>query len=121
MGLWRKTFGTTTRPHSTTATRVPDGRGNAGEYQRLYEYLRDRYANCVVLTFAEIEDLLGFSLPESARLELEWWNGASPTGGRSAQAHSWTLAGRTVTVNTTAQSVVFDRGLQESIDEDSAM
>ena len=34
-----------------------------GTYQSLYEYLEHRYANTVVLTFAQIEDLLGFPLP----------------------------------------------------------
>ncbi len=34
-----------------------------GEYKSLYEYLEHRYANTVVLTFAQIEDLLGFTLP----------------------------------------------------------
>jgi hypothetical protein len=88
---------------------VPEGHGNAGEYQLLYKYLRDRYADRVVLTFAEIEDLLGFSLPASARLQQEWWSGADAVARRSAQADSWTLASRTATVNLSAQSVLFER------------
>ena len=32
---------------------VQEGRDNTGEYQLLYKYLCDRYANRVVLTFAE--------------------------------------------------------------------
>ena len=81
---------------------VPAGRANAGQYELLCKYLRDRYANRVVLTFSEIEDLLGFSLPDPARLQREWWGGA-------AQSVAWTLAGRTAVVNLLAQSVVFDR------------
>ena len=88
---------------------VPEDRGNVGEYQLLYKYLRDRYANRVVLTFAEIEDLLGFSLPELARLQREWWGGTELVPCRSAQSDSWTLASRTATVNLLAQSVVFER------------
>ena len=38
-----------------------------GKYKALYEYLNNRNANTVVLTFAQIEDLLGFKLPDSAR------------------------------------------------------
>lgn len=94
---------------SATANPAPERADHAGEYQRLYEYLRDRYANRVVLTFGEIEDLLGFPLPESARLLREWWGGADPTARRSVQADSWTLARRTATVNMAAQSVVFER------------
>jgi hypothetical protein len=83
--------------------------GNAGAYQLLYKYLSDRFANRVVLTFAEIEDLLGFSLPGPARLQREWWGDGASIAGRSAQSDSWTLACRTATVNMAAQSVVFER------------
>ena len=83
---------------------------NVGQYQLLHKYLRDRYANRVVLTFNEIEDLLGFKLPDPARLQLEWWaSGSDAVAYRSAQSDSWTLANRTATVNLLAQSVVFER------------
>jgi hypothetical protein len=78
-------------------------------YQPLYVYLRDRYADRVVLTFAEIEDLLGFALPPAARLQREWWDVADPFAPASVQSRSWMLAGRTAMVNLIAQSVVFDR------------
>ena len=55
---------------ATNAAQEPSA--NAGEDQLLYTYLRDRYANRVVLTFAEIEDLLGFALPDPARLQRGW-------------------------------------------------
>ena len=42
----------------------PSGRAMSGTYRLLYKYLEDRYATTVVLTFGEIEDLLGFSLPD---------------------------------------------------------
>ena len=83
--------------------RAQDGRG-AGAYQPLHKYLRDRFADRVVLTFSEIEDLLGFSLPESARLDSDWWL-IEP----SAQCQSWTLANRTAVVNLSSGRVVFDR------------
>ena len=84
------------------------GIGYAGEYRLLYKYLRDRFANRVVLTFGEIEDLLGFSLPESARREVQWW-GPDPITPRSTHADAWTRAHRTATVNLPAQSVLFER------------
>jgi hypothetical protein len=83
--------------------------GHAGEYQRLYVYLRDRYANCVVLTFTQIEDLLGFVLPEPARHEAGWWGTGDASAARSEQSASWTLASRTATVNLSAQRVMFER------------
>jgi hypothetical protein len=81
----------------------------AGEYHLLHNYLRDRYANRVVLTFAEIEDLLGFSLPAQARVQLAWWRGGDFAGAPSRQSSAWTLAGRTAVVNFPAKNVVFDR------------
>lgn len=85
---------------------VPD----LGQYQQLYTYLHERFANRVVLTFSEIEDLLGFKLPETASLDSDWWRIAETAGVSSAQSNAWALAGRTATVNLSARWVVFDRG-----------
>lgn len=79
-----------------------------GTYHLLHVYLRDRFANRIVLTFAEIEDLLGFHLPEAARLYRGWWETAA-TGARSPQSDAWNLANRTASVSLSAQRVVFDR------------
>lgn len=103
-GLW----GATARP-SAAADPVPDADRHAGEYQLLYKYLRDRFANRIVLTFAEIEDLLGFALPDSARTESAWWAGTDQIAHRSAQADAWIRANRTATVNLSARIVVFER------------
>lgn len=100
----------------TTALRVAprivsDGYPTAGEYELLHKYLRDRFANRVVLTFAEIEDLLGFALPDLARVHAAWWDGGDFVGPPSTQSFAWTLADRTAMVNLPAQHVVFDRDL----------
>ena len=79
-----------------------------GAYHLLHVYLRDRFANRVVLTFSEIEDLLGFRLPEAARLDRTWWD-TEANGDRSAQSNAWILANRTASVSMSAQRVVFDR------------
>ena len=39
----------------------------------LHKYLADRHADTVVLTFAEIEDLMGLALPARARLNTDSW------------------------------------------------
>jgi hypothetical protein len=80
-----------------------------GEYQPLHKYLQDRFADRIVLTFGEIEDLIGFKLPDLARQQADWWVTADPTAPRSAIADAWTLASRTATINMGAQSVVFER------------
>ena len=81
----------------------------SGKYLSLYKYLENRYANTVVLTFAEIEDLLGFTLPDLARLQQEWWTNADPNTAAPSYSHSWTLARRTARPNLLAQTVVFER------------
>ena len=103
---WMKRRTMITDAPSLAASLARDMRPHAGEYQLLHKYLRDRFANRLVLTFGEIEDLLGFSLPAPARIELTWWS--SPVG-RSAQSKAWMLADRTATVNLMAQCVVFER------------
>jgi len=80
-----------------------------GQYKSLYQYLDNRYANTVVLTFAQIEDLLGFTLPDSARVHHEWWANADPNDTAEPHSRSWTLARRTATPNLHAQTVVFER------------
>ena len=79
------------------------------EYRSLHKYLDDRYANTVVLTFAEIEDLLGFTLPDLARLQQEWWANADADSTPSAQSRSWSQASRTAKPNLLARTVVFER------------
>jgi hypothetical protein len=96
-------------PMKNEATATRRGGGNAGEYKPLYEYLRDRFADRFVLTFGQIEDLLGFSLPDPARVEREWWEGPDPVTGRSHQSDAWTLAGRSASVNLSARCVTFER------------
>jgi hypothetical protein len=81
----------------------------SGTYLSLYEYLENRYANTVVLTFGEIEDLLGFALPDLARLRQEWWTNADPNPARPSHSDSWILARRTARPNLLAKTVVFER------------
>jgi hypothetical protein len=80
-----------------------------GKYKSLYQYLEHRYANTVVLTFAQIEDLLGFALPDAARLHHGWWANTDPNDIPPPHSRSWTLASRTATPNMQAQTVVFER------------
>jgi hypothetical protein len=87
----------------------PIGRVMSGQYVLLYKYLENRYANTVVLTFAEIEDLLGFALPDQARLHQEWWTEAGVSVAGRDYSDSWTLASRTAMPNMQAQTVAFER------------
>ena len=82
---------------------------SGGAYGSLQKYLTARYADSVVLTFSEIEDLLGFVLPDPASSEPEWWSAAAPGSTPSAQWQSWTLAKRSATPNLSARTVLFER------------
>jgi hypothetical protein len=90
-------------------TAKPAGRAMTGRYLLLYKYLENRYANMVVLTFAEIEDLLGFALPDQARLRQEWWTDRETPGADPNHADSWMLASRTAKPNMLAKTVAFER------------
>ena len=87
----------------------PKGRAMSGKYVLLYKYLENRYATTVVLTFAEIEDLLGFSLPDEARLHQEWWTDLRTHGGGPGYSDAWILASRTAKPNLVAHTVTFER------------
>jgi hypothetical protein len=81
----------------------------SGKYLMLYQYLQDRYADTVVLTFGQIESLLGFALPDQARRQQQWWtNTAAATPGTN-YSDSWILASRIATPNLLARTVAFER------------
>jgi hypothetical protein len=86
---------------TTLAPRVP------AEYESVYTYLERRYASTVVLTFEQIEALLGFALPEPAWTERGWWTSAAASSDRHADA--WMLARRSATPNLSARTVTFER------------
>jgi hypothetical protein len=89
----------------TFAPRPPARPRVRGGYLPLYTYLEHRYASSVVLTFEQIESLLGFPLPVAARQEAAWWTGI---GGRCAR-EAWTAAKRTAAPNLLARHVTFER------------
>ena len=91
------------------APKAPESTDVPVEYRSLYKYLEGRYADTVVLRFAEIEDILGSALPDLARLRQDWWENAGGDGEPSSQSRSWIRATRSAKANLVAQTVVFDR------------
>ena len=85
------------------------GRDMSGTYRLLHEYLERRYADTVVLTFAQVEDLLGFALPNRARTDREWWTAAGTNTAEVCYSNAWTLTRRTAKPNLLARNVVFER------------
>ncbi|HTI40171.1 MAG TPA: hypothetical protein VL484_21595 [Vicinamibacterales bacterium] len=89
----------------TDAT-APERSLSSGNSAPLHKYLYDRYADAVVLTFAEIEDLAGVALPDLARRSSDWWTAPEPD---SCFADSWIQANRTARPNIGARTVAFVR------------
>jgi hypothetical protein len=89
-------------------TRAAGGR-QAGKYRLLYEYLEGRYAHTVVLTFAEMESLMGFALPEVARTDPTWWTVADASMVEPRCSPAWILASRSAKPNLVAGTVIFER------------
>ncbi len=75
----------------------------------LQKYLATRFADTVVLTFAQIEDLLGSPLPDEARRDEAWWTAPPAAAAGPNYSNSWTVASRTAAPNLSARIVVFDR------------
>jgi hypothetical protein len=83
--------------------------GVPAEYRPLHKYLETRFADAVVLSFGQIEDLLGLTLPGAAYVEPAWWDNADSSGTPSAQATAWVRAQRIATANLGARTVRFER------------
>jgi len=73
------------------------------EYAPLHSYLDQRYASLVVLSFEQVESLLGFALPAAARADRAWW---TSSGGHTS---AWATARRSATPNLLARNVAFER------------
>ena len=91
-----------------------------GEYAPLHDYLANRYADSVVLTFAQIEDLLGGALPDTARARQEWWTSTDSVADQSSCSGAWILAGRTARPNLLARTVAFERSAEPTRDSRDA-
>ena len=80
-----------------------------GKYSSLQTYLENRHADMIVLTFGQIEDLLGFTLPQLACTDHAWWTLRETNVKGPRHSDAWTLAGRTATPNLLARTVAFER------------
>lgn len=80
-----------------------------GDYRALHVFLRSRFAERVVLTFSEIEDLVGFALPPVARVDRAWWSPVDDRAAGSLHAAAWTMTNRVAAVNLPAGRVAFER------------
>ena len=79
-----------------------------GKYAQLFRHLSALDVSRWRATFSDIESILGFTLPDSARIHRPWWSNQS-NGGHS-HALAWQAAGwRTSAVDLHAETLVFER------------
>lgn len=79
-----------------------------GKYHRLFAHLSGLSATEWRTTFSEIESILGFELPRSARMYRPWW--ANDTGKYHSHALAWNAAGwETSEVNMAAETLLLRR------------
>lgn len=77
------------------------------KYAPLNRHLAGTSTDRIRLSFAEIERILGFSLPASARTYAPWW---ANVGGSHVQARAWMDAGwQTLQVDVPGEAVSFVR------------
>ena len=78
-----------------------------GKYEPLEQFLSRQERAEIRMTFKQIERVLGFALPNSARAHRPWW--ANETAGH-VHARSWLQAGfETAEVDMAGERLVFRR------------
>ena len=80
-----------------------------GKYQRLYTHLCGLTTREWRTSFGELESIIGFELPASARLHRPWWSN-QPGGNGHSQALAWSAAGwETADVDMDAETLLLRR------------
>lgn len=80
-----------------------------GKYAPLHEHLASLKESEWEVSFKEIERILGFKLPDSARIHRPWWANQGERGGHS-HALAWEMAGwETARVDMVAEKLAFVR------------
>lgn len=77
------------------------------KYDPLQRHLARRTGDEIPMTFSDVERILGFALPPSARLHQPWW---SNNVGTHVAARAWRSAGfKTARLDLAAERVTFVR------------
>jgi hypothetical protein len=95
----------TRRTASMSTSRIPPP---TGKYRPLYDHLVASPVDRWDATFRDIEAILGFTLPNSARNHQAWW--ANETAGSHSHARAWLAAGfATSRLDLDSERVTFTR------------
>ena len=94
---------------ATPRRRLVQEAASRSKYAPLYRHLCSRSGSHWRASFAEIERILDFVLPDSARLYRPWWSNPKRDGGHS-HALAWQAAGwKTREVDLDAEALTFER------------
>ncbi len=86
------------------------------KYQRLYTYLIVHQPQEWRTSFGEIESIIGFELPASARIHRPWWANQRSASGHT-QALAWNIAGwETAEVDMDSETLLFRRRKPPEVD-----
>lgn len=86
-----------------------------GKYRRLYSYLNSLQVSEWRTSFSQIEAVVGFELPRSARLHRPWWGNQRGASGHS-HALAWSVAGwQTAEVDMEGETLLFRRTQSEPV------
>jgi hypothetical protein len=77
------------------------------KYDPLSQHLMQQAGQEILMTFAEVEAVIGATLPPSAKAYPEWWANESNPRTTHVQARSWLDAGFRTTVNLSCGMVTF--------------
>lgn len=80
------------------------------KYAPLGDHLRIATGDELVMTFDQIEEIIGTDLPPSASKHDEWWQNSAPGSDSHVQALAWMTTGwRKLRVDRAARYVTFSR------------
>ena len=80
------------------------------KYYNLQKYFEDQDKSSIMLSFEEIEEILGFKLPSTAINQRSWWGNEDIKITRHSQCRAWRNAGWKVeSVDLNEKKVAFSR------------
>jgi hypothetical protein len=85
------------------------------QYDPLYKWLQANSAPRISVTFKQIEEILGFRLPNTARKDPAWWANEKSVTSRHVQCRAWLDAGfHTENLSIPKETVAFVLGLSQT-------
>jgi hypothetical protein len=79
------------------------------QYDPLYKWLSRCKQTSARMSFSELEQILGFPLPDTATLRPQWWANEQSSKTRHVQCKAWLDAGFNAHPNLSDEIVVFTK------------